>query len=392
MKKKRRRGNGEGTIFEDKKNKRWIGQYISGIAEDGKAIRKSVYGKTQKEVVNKLNEVKYQMNNDIYVEKNGIKLVKIMEDIREEKLASNTISGGQYARLKWTINKIKNSKLGEMKIQDVTKNDIQEFLNSIKDLSDSYIKKLYEQFVQAYRRAEIKKYITYNPMYEVIKPKSDKQTKVVEALDINEQKAFTEYLNKASIENEPYKNIFLIQMYMGLRIGEVLALSTENIDLENKLLYVKRTLTNDKEFAIVLGNKTKTYAGNRTLPIPDFLVPIFEEQLKYANGNLHNLIFTTNDNYIRTSAINKELKRIFEEELKTSSKNISTHCLRHTYGTRCVEAGMTAVVLQRLMGHKDVTVTLNTYTSVFNKFKEDELEKVNNYLTNNQLNFVNSVK
>ena len=375
-----------------KKNKRWIGQYISGIAEDGKAIRKSVYGKTQKEVVNKLNEVKYQMNNDIYVEKNGIKLVKIMEDIREEKLASNTISGGQYARLKWTINKIKNSKLGEMKIQDVTKNDIQEFLNSIKDLSDSYIKKLYEQFVQAYRRAEIKKYITYNPMYEVIKPKSDKQTKVVEALDINVQKAFTEYLNKASIEDEPYKNIFLIQMYMGLRIGEVLALSTKNIDLENKLLYVKRTLTNDKEFAIILGNKTKTYAGNRTLPIPDFLVPIFEEQLKYANGNLHNLIFTTNDNYIRTSAINKELKRIFDEELKTSSKNISTHCLRHTYGTRCIEAGMTAVVLQRLMGHKDVTVTLNTYTSVFNKFKEDELEKVNNYLTNNQLNFVNSAK
>lgn len=392
MKKKRRRGNGEGTIFEDKKNKRWIGQYISGIAEDGKAIRKSVYGKTQKEVVNKLNEVKYQMNNDIYVEKNGIKLVKIMEDIREEKLASNTISGGQYARLKWTINKIKNSKLGEMKIQDVTKNDIQEFLNSIKDLSDSYIKKLYEQFVQAYRRAEIKKYITYNPMYEVIKPKSDKQTKVVEALDINVQKAFTEYLNKVSIENEPYKNIFLIQMYMGLRIGEVLALSTENIDLKNKLLYVKRTLTNDKEFAIILGNKTKTYAGNRTLPIPDFLVPIFEEQLKYANGNLHNLIFTINDNYIRTSAINKELKRIFDEELKTSSKNISTHCLRHTYGTRCVEAGMTAVVLQRLMGHKDVTVTLNTYTSVFNKFKKDELEKVNNYLTNNQLNFINSVK
>lgn len=392
MKKKRRRENGEGTIFEDKKNKRWIGQYISGIAEDGKAIRKSVYGKTQKEVVNKLNEVKYQMNNDIYVEKNGIKLVKIMEDIREEKLASNTISGGQYARLKWTINKIKNSKLGEMKIQDVTKNDIQEFLNSIKDLSDSYIKKLYEQFVQAYRRAEIKKSITYNPMYEVIKPKSDKQTKVVEALDINMQKAFTEYLNNVSIENEPYKNIFLIQMYMGLRIGEVLALSTENIDLENKLLYVKRTLTNDKEFAIILGNKTKTYAGNRTLPIPDFLVPIFEEQLKYANENLYNLIFTTNDNYIRTSAINKELKRIFEEELKTSSKNISTHCLRHTYGTRCIEAGMTAVVLQRLMGHKDVTVTLNTYTSVFNKFKEDELKKVNTYLTNNQLNFINSVK
>lgn len=104
------------------------------------------------------------------------------------------------------------------------------------------------------------------------------------------------------------------------------------------------------------------------------------------NENLHNLIFTNNNTYIRTSAINKELKRIFKEELKTNYKDISTHCLRHTYGTRCIEAGMTAVVLQRLMGHKDVTVTLNTYTSLFNKFKEDELEKVNTYLLFNKLN------
>jgi len=390
VKKKRRRGNGEGTVFEDKKNKRWIGQYITGINSEGKPIRKSVYGKTQKEVLNKLNEIKYEINKDIYVEKNGIELVKIMEDIREEKFASNTISGGQYARLKWTINKIKNSSLGNKKIQDITKKDIQDFLNSIKDLSDSYIKKIYEQFVQAYHRAEIKKYISYNPMNEVIKPKSNKDTKIVEALDITVQKAFTEYLNNVDIETQAYKNIFLIQMYMGLRIGEVLALGKENIDLENNLLYVKRTLTNDKEFAIILGNKAKTYAGNRTLPIPEFLSPIFKEQLKYANENLHNLIFTNNNSYIRTSYVNQELKRIFKEELKVNYKDISTHCLRHTYGTRCVEAGMTAVVLQRLMGHKDVTVTLNTYTSVFNRFKEDELKKVNEYLVNNKLDFLNN--
>lgn len=63
MKSKKRRCNGEGTIFEDKKNKRWIGQYIAGISEDGKSIRKSVYGKTQKEVINKLNEIKYKKKN-----------------------------------------------------------------------------------------------------------------------------------------------------------------------------------------------------------------------------------------------------------------------------------------------------------------------------------------
>ena len=58
---------------------------------------------------------------------------------------------------------------------------------------------------------------------------------------------------------------------------------------------------------------------------------------------------------------------------------------RHTYGTRCIEAGMRAVALQRLMGHTDVSITLNTYTSVFNKYKQSELDKVNNYYLDNAL-------
>ena len=65
--------------------------------------------------------------------------------------------------------------------------------------------------------------------------------------------------------------------------------------------------------------------------------------------------------------------------------DITSHSLRHTYGTRCIEAGMRAVALQRLMGHTDVAITLNTYTSVFNKYKETELEKVNNYYMNNEI-------
>jgi integrase len=64
-------------------------------------------------------------------------------------------------------------------------------------------------------------------------------------------------------------------------------------------------------------------------------------------------------------------------------EGISTHSLRHTFGTRSVESGMRAVALQRLMGHKDVSVTLNTYTTVFNKYKESELEKLNNYYMEN---------
>lgn len=64
---------------------------------------------------------------------------------------------------------------------------------------------------------------------------------------------------------------------------------------------------------------------------------------------------------------------------------ISTHSLRHTYGTRCIESGMQAVVVQKLIRHTDVGITLNTYTSMFDKFKEKKLDKVNQYYLNENL-------
>ena len=71
---------------------------------------------------------------------------------------------------------------------------------------------------------------------------------------------------------------------------------------------------------------------------------------------------------------------------------MSSHSLRHTYGTRCIESGMAPVVVQRLMGHTDISITLNTYTSVFDKFKERELDKVNNYYLDENLIGNNNVK
>lgn len=99
---------------------------------------------------------------------------------------------------------------------------------------------------------------------------------------------------------------------------------------------------------------------------------------------------------MRPENANRKLRELLH---KMGIYNISSHSLRHTYGTRCIEAGMRAVALQRLMGHTDVAITLNTYTSVFNKYKETELEKVNNYYmqqsiieqTQNLLNSQNNI-
>ena len=174
-----------------------------------------------------------------------------------------------------------------------------------------------------------------NPMINVIKPKSLKDNKIVRALTVEEQQNFTNYLLNKTIDDCKYKNVFLIQMYMGLRVGETLALTIHDIDLKNKRLNVHRTLTTDENNAIIMGNKTKTYAGKRILPIPDFLYPYIIEQMKKAesqNNNEEKLLFKPiNQKYTRRTNVNSELQRILKSQFGITG--ISTHSLRHSYGT-----------------------------------------------------------
>ena len=85
----------------------------------------------------------------------------------------------------------------------------------------------------------------------------------------------------------------------------------------------------------------------------------------------------SNKSYVDRADVNKTLKLVLKYNFGIN--DITTHSLRHTYGTRCIEAGMQPVVLQRLMGHTDISTTLNTYTDVLNDFKNEEIEKVNQY-------------
>ena len=100
-------------------------------------------------------------------------------------------------------------------------------------------------------------------------------------------------------------------------------------------------------------------------------------------NNNEKLLFKPPQNqYTDSRNVNRALSKILDE---LEIEHMGTHSLRHTYATRAIEAGVTPVVLQKLMGHTDVAITLNTYTSVFDKYKETELEKVNQYYINQNL-------
>lgn len=190
------------------------------------------------------------------------------------------------------------------------------------------------------------------------------------------------------IEEEKFKNVSLIQMYEGLRIGEVLALQNKDIDLEKNVIHISKTLTRDKNGKVIIENNIKTFAGVRDVPIQDIILKNLKEQLNKSKDNFNKQLFVSSENYYADpKGLNKILKRIVVEQLPVN--DISTHSLRHTFGTRCIESGMAPVVVQRLMGHNDIRVTLNTYTSVLQRFKEDELKKLTNYYQNQNISYTN---
>lgn len=381
------KGTSEGTIYFNSQRKRWNAQYNEYCPETGKLHRKTKSFKSEDEAKKYLKTIMYQKENPLFIEHNGIPISEIMKSNLKLKLDTNQITPTQYGRVMRTIEKIESTPIGNKNVDEISSDELQAYINSQKHLSNSSISKIYQQFNQVFKIAINKGYLMSNPMINVIRPRSLKENKVVRALTVDEQQDFTEWLLNKKISECKYKNVFLIQMYMGLRVGETSALSTHDIDLKNKKMNVHRTLTTDENNAIIMGNKTKTYAGKRVLPIPEFLYPYIVEQMRKAESQENNeekLLFKPeNQNYTRRTNVNSELQRILK--LYFGITDISTHSLRHSYGTRCIESGMAPVVVQRLMGHTDISVTLNTYTSVFDKFKEAELDKVNRYYLNENL-------
>ncbi len=375
--------NKTGSIFFDKNLKKWRCAYYIFDKYTMKEKRKYKSFLTEQEAKDFLTSIQYQKGNNLFIQDNGIQISKLMREIAKRKLNMNLIGERSYKRIDETINTIEKSSLSKKNIMDITTDEIQEYLGSLKEYSTSTIKKIKEQFSQAFREALNKGYIMRNPMYGVITPKSNKRPKDVRALTIEEQQDLTNYLLNIPTSDEPNKLIYLIQMYLGLRIGEVLALKNTDINLHKNLISVNKTLTTDLKGKIITKPIPKSVAGIREIPIPAFIRDEVITQMQKATNNKDNLLFVNSKGeFLRPSTVNDKLKQLLK---KMDITGISNHSLRHTYATRCIEAGMRSVALQRLMGHSDVSITLNTYTSVFDKYKESELEKVNNYYMNNEI-------
>lgn len=386
-----------------------------GISEKtGKSIRKQFSGKTKEEALQKMYNSYDEVIKNKGKEDDGspriceVSIVNIAIDIEERKLKKGITRPNGYKSNRDIINRIGKNRIGDIPIHNVTKKQIENFLEDERKNASSTIAKDYRVLRDVYKEAMRKGLIKENffdPSYPdpIEKPKSFKQDKKVVALTDKE-----DYLLKAYIKDNPnrYNNIILMCLFTGMRIGEVLALTPNDIVRYNGdvMIQITRTLTKSKDGKVMIGDVPKTKNGIRKIDLRLDAKEVLEKALKEMIPNENNVIFCQkNGKLYNEGMINSAFKRIAKnagirvidtKKKKTDGSivnlklsDVHTHMLRHTFATRCIEAGVPIHVLQKVLGHAKIQTTIDTYGDIYDYFRQKEMSKYDEYMTNQNQRF-----
>lgn len=211
-----RRRHGKGSIYQLSSTGKWVGQYI--VEEHGKKKRKTITGNSYKEVDEKLDKILNDIREKKYISRNKITIGEILEENLQNKEHSNKICKSTMLRNRETAKVILKSDIANMPIQQVRRQDLQNFLNKAAEAySNSYIDKIHIHLSNVFQIAMIDHYINENPfaMKEISKPKSVRPDKKVDALTVEEHKAFIRQLEKKDYK---YKDIFYVLIETGMRV------------------------------------------------------------------------------------------------------------------------------------------------------------------------------
>lgn len=384
--KNKEKGNGEGTIYTNNKTGLLIGQYVV----DGK--RKSVYQRKKEKKIEfkkRFTQIINSINEGNYIEKSDETLYEILEQHINQKHLDGITSENSFLKDKETLQEIEKTCKDFIykPIQKINVENIEKDKIFIREYSQSVIDKIWALLKKGFKIAYSRHKINFNIFEDetLTKPISIKDTKPIEALDEKELKKINLILDEKE-RNHKYRNIVKLQLETGMRIGEVLALSTNNINHKNKTILVDKTLTKNKKGKVILGKHTKTYnkktnidRGKRTIKMNNTVVNIVNEQLHNSISNITGLLFWDyeNNTYVSYSEINSWLKRL-NEKYKITPKSLCTHVLRHTRITEMRKAGMDMKAIQYLVGHVEGSkITDNVYTTLTPEFLEQELKKIN---------------
>ena len=370
---------------------------------DGKGKRHSVTASTLEELRRKEEQIQVNKHDGIRVEARHMTVNDIYKLWCSMKrgLKDNT-----FQNYKYMYDMYAAPDLGQMKIQTLKKSDIKSFYNRLVDercLKINTVDNIHTVLHQVLQAAVEDGYIRNNIADNVLKEL--KQSRNIgrthkKALTVPEENLFREFLKRRDSQYYHWYPIFTVLLGTGMRVGEATGLRWCDIDFDEGIIDVNHTLvyysheTNGCYFNV---HTPKTKAGERKIPMLAYVKEAFMEEKRYQEQN--NIRCTSNiDGYTdfifvnrfggvqHQGTLNKALRRIIRDcndEIlnKNPSAEIllprfSCHSLRHTFTTRLVEAGVNIKVVQEVLGHKDVSTTLDIYTDVTRELAKREFDNM----------------
>ncbi len=334
-----------------RKDGRFEIRYHYGYKEDGTSNYKSVYGSSEKEVIENYNQKIERLisENDLLIFDKSYIGYDIYTWLNNSKIKNkrSTNSNYQYtlnARLIPKFAKVKKKALSLELINKFTTDLLAEGLapKSIKDIL------IILQQILKNGGTDIKIPMPKVPKVEIQILKKEDQAKLESKL-----------LQK--LDTTTFGIYFCL--YTGLRIGELCALQWKNIDIENKKIYVNKTLVriqnpdkDSKKKTIIIIDEPKSTSSIREIPIPHFLLSIIIQLAKDITPD--TFLISGTSKFIETRTYFNRYKKILK---KTNLDTYNFHALRHTFATRCIENGFDPKTLSEILGHSSVKITLERY-------------------------------
>lgn len=358
-----------GSNIYKRKDGRFEGRVPVGYQENGKIKYRSVYARTLSEVKEKMSEV-YSIRQNHSV--SAMKLT--VREAAEQWLSSSKlrVKKSSYVNYANIVNKHILPIIGKEFMQNLTTSRLNDFIHhklnhgrlsckgglsakSVRDIMTVY------RSIEAYSAKEYGIKETHFTMPKIEKKQTDILTSV-------ERKRLESYL----LNNQNNTNIaILLCLFTGLRVGELCGLKWEDIDFDNAVLYVKRTVqrvSKNGKSQIVIGTP-KSRTSVRTVPIPAFVLDILRN---YTNcGDFYIITGKGKPTEPRT------MQNRFKAILKSCNiRNVNFHLLCHTYATVCIEKGFDPKTLSELLGHADASITLDRYVHSSMQMKKNYVSRL----------------
>jgi integrase len=383
----KRRGNNEGTIGK-RSDGTWWARLTTGIDTQGRQKRKAFYGRTRLDVQKKLTAALNEKNSGTYFEPAKITVESWINtwlaQYKKQSVKPTTFISYR-ARAIHHINPI----IGHLKLKSLRRVTIQKMINELaaQDLSPETIKGVYNTLHAALHQAVKNDLILQNAASDIVLPKMNK--KPVQVFSPEQQKLFIEKAREAH-----QGRMFILDLGTGLRIGELIGLKWSDINMEEAVLRVNRTLNIIQDSGTPQAKWIKTFGSPKTatsvrsIPLlPDLIVLLREikreqEETLTVQGKTFesdHLVFSTRKGGPLDP---RNMQRAFGHILQQAGlRGFHIHSLRHTFATRGLESGVELRVMQELLGHSSIKVTADLYTHVLPDVKKDAIMKMKDTIT-----------